>query len=209
LKCPKLALVESCTIMLGVYNASLGRFLNRDPLGEAGDINLYDYVNNNPIAITDPLGLKGVPGGDAVSTATTVVEDIISGSKLVPAPVPGLNVIYVELSVVVCAIIEHAKDMEQLAKGKKCDDDFKKDLDDCKHKVCPKNRDPQHFKDECEYEALEKFLKCLADAGFNVADVFRDAQWFQDYSDWKQQQQQNAIKEVDDLQQRMREIWLP
>jgi RHS repeat-associated protein len=43
------------------YNTSLGRWINRDP-GEQGggaDLNLYTYVNNNPISFVDPLGLQG------------------------------------------------------------------------------------------------------------------------------------------------------
>ena len=41
-----------------VYSASLGRFLQTDPIRfEAGDVNLYRYVANNPVNLTDPLGL--------------------------------------------------------------------------------------------------------------------------------------------------------
>ena len=39
------------------YNANLGRWINRDPVGEDGGINLYAYVNNEPINERDPLGL--------------------------------------------------------------------------------------------------------------------------------------------------------
>jgi RHS repeat-associated protein len=39
------------------YKADLGRWLNRDPIQEAGGLNLYDYVANNPIMYVDPLGL--------------------------------------------------------------------------------------------------------------------------------------------------------
>jgi RHS repeat-associated protein len=39
------------------YDADTGRWLNRDPLGEDGGINLYGYVGNSPINYSDALGL--------------------------------------------------------------------------------------------------------------------------------------------------------
>ncbi len=39
------------------YNPVLGRWLNRDPLEEAGGVNLYAYCANEPATLTDPLGL--------------------------------------------------------------------------------------------------------------------------------------------------------
>ena len=39
------------------YSPSLGRFLNRDPLGEAGGSNLYAFVENDPVNGWDYLGL--------------------------------------------------------------------------------------------------------------------------------------------------------
>jgi RHS repeat-associated protein len=39
------------------YDPGLGRWLNRDPIGESGAINLYGYVLNNPIHWIDRLGL--------------------------------------------------------------------------------------------------------------------------------------------------------
>jgi RHS repeat-associated protein len=39
------------------YDADLGRWLNRDPIGEAGGINLYGYVLNDPVNWLDLFGL--------------------------------------------------------------------------------------------------------------------------------------------------------
>ena len=39
------------------YDAELGRWISRDPLGEKGGLNLYAYVENNPLSRIDPLGL--------------------------------------------------------------------------------------------------------------------------------------------------------
>ncbi len=39
------------------YAPDLGRFLNRDPIGFSGGLNLYSYVRQNPINRIDPMGL--------------------------------------------------------------------------------------------------------------------------------------------------------
>ena len=40
------------------YSANLGRFLQRDPIGMADQVNLYTYVGNNPLRFSDPSGEK-------------------------------------------------------------------------------------------------------------------------------------------------------
>ncbi|NRF69157.1 hypothetical protein HLB44_19360 [Aquincola sp. S2] len=50
------------------YDAGIGRWTAKDPIGfGGGDSNLYGYVNNSPVTLTDPLGLMGVGGGGSAS----------------------------------------------------------------------------------------------------------------------------------------------
>lgn len=42
------------------YDPSSGRFLNRDPIGYQGGVNVYAYVNNSPITRADPSGLASI-----------------------------------------------------------------------------------------------------------------------------------------------------
>ena len=43
------------------YDPRLGRWLSRDPIWEAGGINLYGYVGGDPVGRTDPTGLAPKP----------------------------------------------------------------------------------------------------------------------------------------------------
>jgi len=45
------------------YDPDLGRWLSRDPAGEAGGINLYRYVANDSVNLWDPDGLDPQPAG--------------------------------------------------------------------------------------------------------------------------------------------------
>jgi RHS repeat-associated protein len=46
------------------YRAGWGRYTQADPLGVAGGINLFGYVENNPASLSDLLGLMPVPKKD-------------------------------------------------------------------------------------------------------------------------------------------------
>jgi RHS repeat-associated protein len=64
------------------YSAESGRWLNRDPIGESGGLNLYGYVGNGPVSRMDRLGLKP---GDPFRTRDAAARDAINfycGSSL-------------------------------------------------------------------------------------------------------------------------------
>ena len=42
------------------YSPTLGGFLQTDPVGTKDDLNLYAYVENNPVKPVDPTGLTSV-----------------------------------------------------------------------------------------------------------------------------------------------------
>ena len=44
-----------------MYSAAQRRFLQPDPIGYAGGMNMYAYVGNNPVMFADPWGLDGKP----------------------------------------------------------------------------------------------------------------------------------------------------
>lgn len=64
------------------YSPSVGRWMTRDPLGEAGGANLYQMVGNNPINYIDPLGLMQFKRGVRLSNQGLLLKLYLLESKL-------------------------------------------------------------------------------------------------------------------------------
>jgi RHS repeat-associated protein len=80
-----------------VYDPSLGRFLQTDPIGYADDQNLYGYVRNDPLNKTDPTGLEAAGWslyGSAYRPCDNCSLDFVVGS----APGMGAAEAYDQIS---------------------------------------------------------------------------------------------------------------
>jgi RHS repeat-associated protein len=70
------------------YSPHMGRWITRDPLGESGGINLYEFAKNNSINLTDPLGLKTESIWDKILKALSVTSSLIAKNN------PGSDLIF-------------------------------------------------------------------------------------------------------------------
>jgi RHS repeat-associated protein len=66
------------------YSPRIGRWLNRDPIGEYGGLNLYGFLENDPVDVIDLNGLWTIErnGGDR-ALATPGPNDTVAGLALI------------------------------------------------------------------------------------------------------------------------------
>jgi RHS repeat-associated protein len=74
------------------YDSTHARWLNRDPIGEAGGINLYAYVGGNPINLIDLLGLCDL-------TPNQIANIIFNETQSLSGP--NINLVYANITDVI------------------------------------------------------------------------------------------------------------
>jgi uncharacterized protein RhaS with RHS repeats len=76
---------STAQIATAFYNPEIGRWANRDPIGEGGGVNLYGFVANNPASNADPLGLLVTVAFDPKTGKLTATDDDTKKSITVDA----------------------------------------------------------------------------------------------------------------------------
>ena len=74
------------------YKPSTGTWLSKDPVQEKGGLNLYDFVNNNPIDKVDILGM------DSLASIDTIVKNLDNAAKQTKCCCNGKTSIQASLS---------------------------------------------------------------------------------------------------------------
>ena len=97
------------------YVPLLGRWINRDPIGESGGVNVYGFAANNGVNWIDRLGLE--PSKYDIPNPNPIPQDQLPGQKPGPGQTPGLP----------------------LPTGEELYDDFGTPVDDSEHPDVPED----------------------------------------------------------------------
>ncbi|WP_043288480.1 RHS repeat-associated core domain-containing protein, partial [Paraburkholderia oxyphila] len=78
---------------------TLGRFLQTDPVGYADDLNLYAYVKNNPVNLTDPGGMIASQSGSFANTSSPAAANVAAQSSTGGTKLEGTSISMPELEI--------------------------------------------------------------------------------------------------------------
>jgi RHS repeat-associated protein len=85
-----------------IYNPTLGRFMQTDPVGYKDDVDLYAYVGNDPLDRTDPMGLEAacivinncdvkIPQVSETTAKVIIVGTLAVGAVLTAGVIAGVG----------------------------------------------------------------------------------------------------------------------